>query len=181
MLVVAFNNSNLLLLHSLALVMSIFTFLTVSFKSLLLTSVNLASFAILFGYPGLSNNLSLTSMLRAGFSAAVLQNALLTGLRNNLSLGEATFIAHCLIGIKSLWHVNSWDLLDKVGYLLLLSTISGIIVCWVFSMIIPRLKALFAVLSFIGTPYLVLKLAKIDCGELIARYTLISFVSKIED
>jgi hypothetical protein len=110
------------------------------------------------------------SMLRAGLSAAVLQNALIIGLKNNLSLGEATFIAHCLIGLKSLWYVSSLEILDKMGYLLFLSTISGIMLCWALSLIVPTLKAVFALVSFIGTPYLVFKLARMDCGEVFSRY-----------
>lgn len=170
MLVTALRGSNLQILHSIAFVMFIFTLLSVSFKSFLLTSSNLGAFAIMLRYPGLSNDLSIISMLRVGLSAAVLQNALIMGLKNNLSLGEATFIAHCLIGLKSLWYVSSWEVLDKAGYLLFLSTISGIMLCWTLSLIIPRLKIVFALVSFIGTPCLVFKLARMDCQELVARY-----------
>lgn len=118
-------------LHELALVEILSSASSLSYRSLPTAALLGGMSAACAFAKMLPRLLDLRTLFRAAASTAILHNALLVGFPNTLSVGEGSFIAQCFVGLKILFGLCSWSVLDRVGYCLCLSTMIALLASWV--------------------------------------------------
>lgn len=123
----ALKGEHLVKFHTFALIQTIAASAAISYKSVPIVSSLAACFALAFAN-GL--DLSINTLARLAILPVIFQSSILMAGKQSFTIGEATFLAHCLVALKMSWNLVEWTVLDRLSYGVWISTFGAIMIAW---------------------------------------------------
>lgn len=109
-------------------------------------------------------------LIKSAISAVSLQVALLIGMKQTFSVGEAAFLAQLVVLVKYLWSAAEWTILQKASYSVLTGTMMAVVAVSSIAQVLNLARnPLVLPTATIGSIYAVSKLFNIDPLEVKSR------------